>query len=117
MARKRAILYVTDTVDNSRNSLFPTLSAAGYEVVTAYSSHQAVVLSISPGIDAAIIHVAAPESAYSIAEKLKFVKPEMLVLLVNTSTQCSRALPPFIDAATYSDLPDEAVMAIRAFLH
>jgi response regulator RpfG family c-di-GMP phosphodiesterase len=116
MARKRTILYVPDPLADKSSSLSPTLSAAGYDVVTAHSSHQAVLLAVNPEIDAAVIHVAASESGYSVAEKLKFVKPEMRVVLVDSETGSNRALPPFVDAATSSALADDAVAAIRAFL-
>jgi DNA-binding NarL/FixJ family response regulator len=116
MPCKRTILYVPDPFGARDFSFFLTLSAAGYDVVTAHSSHQAVLLALNPEIEAAVIHVAAPESGYSVAEKLKFVRPEMRVVLVNTETDSNRDLPPCVDAATYSNLADDAVAAIRTFL-
>lgn len=119
MRQGGTILYVTDALED-RSSLPLALSAAGYDVVVAHSPDQAVVLLASAIIDAALIdaaliHPSACEGGYSIAEKLKFVNPEITIVLVNAGEN-NAALPSCVDAATYSETPDEAVSAIAAFL-
>jgi len=115
MRQARTILYVSDGLDD-RCSLLQALSSAGYDVVAAHSPHQAVVLSLHPNIDAAVIHASASEGGYSMAERLKFLNPEMPIVLINAGAESNGALPPCVDAATYSETPDEAVSAITAFL-
>jgi PleD family two-component response regulator len=55
MIASRTILYVHDP-HWDECVLSQALAAAGYRVVGAHSAHHAVLLSVSPSVDAVLIH-------------------------------------------------------------
>ena len=115
MASPRAILYV-DTCPNSQSAFFAVLAAAGYVVIAAQSAYDAVALSLKPGIDAIVIDGTRCRSGISLAEKVKYLTPELPVVLICPESQMNDPLPPWVDAGTCSDTPESAVFAITAFL-
>jgi DNA-binding NtrC family response regulator len=115
MIASRTILYVHDP-HWDECVLSQALAAAGYRVVGAHSAHHAVLLSVSPSVDAVLIHRTEDNGGYSIAEKLKYLKPDLPVVLISAASESNGALPPGVDAATYSGTPDAAVHALTVFL-
>lgn len=115
MASPRAILYV-DTCPENQSAFFEAFAAAGYVVVTAQSAQQAIVLSFRPNVEAVIMWGTRCQSETVLAEKLKFLNPEMPIVLICPESQATEPLPPWIDAGTCSDTPKAAVLAIAAFL-
>ncbi len=115
MASPRAILFV-DTCPNSQSAFFLIFAAAGYVVITAQSAEEAVTLSLEPSIDAIVINGSRCQGGISLAEKLKFLSPDLPVVLICAASQMNDPLPPWVDAGTCSDTPEAAVLAVTTFL-
>lgn len=100
------------------NAILSCIKAAGFTVVVAFTSQDAVAVSLNNHFASIVLDAAhIRNDNWSVAKSLKLIKPSLPILLLDHRNANRRgAIPSDIDAVASCDNPKDVLVELRRLL-
>ena len=115
MSRPATILYITEQ-DSGNSKLLHALLAGGYRVTSLHSLEQTPALVEVSEAKAAVIDSKFTPATALLARKIKFLAPELPVMLVSCDPESNAPPPESVDVVAYVESPAAFVHALTSLL-